>query len=72
MKGYLRPTAGEVTVHGRRVRAAPRRGRLDPDVAYIPQQLGLVRAMSALDNTLTGGLARLDPRGGCCVCSRAR
>lgn len=58
LKGYLRPTQGEVTVFGRRVRAAPARGRLDPDVAYIPQQLGLVRARSALENTLTGALAR--------------
>ena len=35
------------------------RGRLDPRVAYIPQQLGLVRTFTALDNAVTGALSRV-------------
>lgn len=50
--GLLRPTAGEVRVLGE----APARGRLDPRVAYVPQQLGLTRGRSALENVLVGAL----------------
>ncbi len=50
--GLLRPTGGEVRVLGR----DPARRRLDPRVAYVPQQLGLVRSRSALDNVLVGAL----------------
>jgi len=42
--------AGCLNVHGRR--AAGR-------IAYVPQTLGLVRSMSALDNALTGALSRI-------------
>ncbi|MBM2810565.1 MAG: transporter related [Chloroflexi bacterium] len=35
------------------------RARLDHRVAYIPQQLGLVRSRSVLENTLVGALWRL-------------
>ena len=35
------------------------RARLDHRVAYIPQQLGLVRSRSVLENTLIGALWRL-------------
>ncbi|MBM4433788.1 MAG: ATP-binding cassette domain-containing protein [Chloroflexi bacterium] len=58
VKGLLPPRTGEVSVLGARV-SAPRRGRLDPRVAYIPQQLGLVRSLSALDNTVVGALSRI-------------
>jgi phosphonate transport system ATP-binding protein len=58
VKGLLAPRSGEVRVLGATV-AAPARGRLDPRVAYIPQQLGLVRSLSALDNALSGALARV-------------
>lgn len=57
-KGLLGAQAGEVRVLGASV-GAPRRGRLDPRVAYIPQQLGLVRSLSALDNAVIGALARI-------------
>lgn len=57
-KGFLAPQRGVVRVLGDPV-ARGRRGRLDPRVAYIPQQLGLVRTLSALDNVLTGALSRV-------------
>ncbi len=57
VKGLDRPIAGEITISGR---ARPGRGwRLDPGVAYIPQQLGLVRSRSVLENTLTGAISRV-------------
>ena len=58
-KGLLAPQRGSVRVLGEPVTARPVRGRLDPRVAYIPQQLGLVRSLSALENTLSGALTRL-------------
>lgn len=57
-KGLLSPQRGEVRVLGGPVIGA-QRGRLDPRVAYIPQQLGLVRTLTALDNALTGALSRV-------------
>lgn len=57
-RGLLAPQRGTVHVLGDRVAASPR-GRLDPRIAYIPQHLGLVRNRTALDNVLTGALARL-------------
>jgi phosphonate transport system ATP-binding protein len=57
-KGLLSPQRGEVRVLGDPVIGA-RRGRLDPRVAYIPQQLGLVRTLTALDNAVTGALSRV-------------
>lgn len=58
-KGLLAAQKGTVRVLGQPVATAAARGRLDPRVAYIPQQLGLVRTLSVMDNVLTGGLARL-------------
>jgi phosphonate transport system ATP-binding protein len=58
-KGLLAPSQGSITVAGRPLRAAPRRGRLDPNIAYIPQQLGLVRGSTVMENVLTGALARV-------------
>lgn len=58
-KGFLAPQRGEVRIFGEPVVLAQRRGRLDRRVAYIPQQLGLVRTLSALDNAVTGALSRL-------------
>jgi phosphonate transport system ATP-binding protein len=59
VKGLLRPLRGSIRVLGDAPSAAGRRGKLDPRIAYIPQQLGLVRSLSALDNTLIGGLGRV-------------
>jgi phosphonate transport system ATP-binding protein len=58
-KGLLKPQRGEVRLLGEPVVSAPQRGRLDRRVAYIPQQLGLVRTLSALDNAVTGALSRV-------------
>ena len=57
-KGLLAPQRGTIRVRGATVVAA-RRSRLDPAVAYIPQQLGLVRNLGALDNVLMGALGRV-------------
>jgi len=55
-RGLLATRGGTVRVFGEPVRAD--RGRLDPRIAYIPQQLGLVRSLSVLENILCGALAR--------------
>lgn len=59
VKGLLRPERGTISVLGCPVVPAGRSGHLDQRVAYIPQQLGLVRNLSVLDNTLTGALGRV-------------
>ena len=55
LKGLLRPQRGTVTLH------LPPNGARRPAgrIAYIPQTLGLVRSMTALENTLTGALSRV-------------
>jgi phosphonate transport system ATP-binding protein len=50
--GLLKPQRGVVEV------AREEGGQSRQHVAYIPQTLGLVRSLSALENTLTGALAR--------------
>ncbi len=59
MKGLLSPRSGEVRLFGKRLPDRGARGRLTADVAYIPQQLGLVRSRGVLDNTLAGALGRV-------------
>ena len=59
LKGLIAPQQGTIRVLDRPLVAAPGAGRLDPAVAYIPQQLGLVRMLSVLENTLTGALGRV-------------
>lgn len=54
-RGLLAAREGTVRF-GEPVRSG--RGGLDPRIAYIPQQLGLVRSLSVLDNILIGALAR--------------
>jgi len=56
--GVIKPARGKVTVFGESVHALDRR-RLSALVGYIPQQLGLVRNLSALDNVLMGALGRI-------------
>jgi phosphonate transport system ATP-binding protein len=58
VKGLLRPQQGVIRVLGAPVRRPARGGRLDARVAYIPQQLGLVRSDTVLANTLTGAIRR--------------
>lgn len=59
-KGLLPVQRGRVQVLGAPV-SGSEHARLDHRVAYIPQQLGLVRSRSVLENTLVGGLWRLGP-----------
>ncbi len=59
IKGLLATGQGEITVLGRSSRAGGRPSALDARVAYIPQQLGLVRNLSVLDNVLVGAMPRI-------------
>lgn len=61
IKGLLHPTSGSLTVLGQTFGAKDHRG-LSPDIAYVPQGLGLVRNLTVLENALTGSLARLPLR----------
>ena len=54
-RGLLPVQGGSVTVLGGTV--ASGRAALDHRIAYIPQQLGLVRSLSVMQNILTGALA---------------
>jgi phosphonate transport system ATP-binding protein len=53
LKGLLRPQRGTVRLHANGGRSAA------GAIAYVPQTLGLVRSISALDNALTGALSRV-------------
>jgi phosphonate transport system ATP-binding protein len=58
-KGLLTPLRGSISALGRpleRRRNLWGARRLDHRVAYIPQQLGLVRSLSVIENVLTGAL----------------
>lgn len=54
-RGLLPSQSGLITVLGQVVVSG--RGALDSRIAYIPQQLGLVRSLSVMQNILTGALA---------------
>ena len=56
--GILQPTEGRVSAFGQSIHAINQR-RLSSLIGYIPQQLGLVRNLSALDNVLMGSLSRI-------------
>ena len=56
--GIVKPAEGTVTVFAESVHALDAQ-RLSALVGYIPQQLGLVRNLSALDNVLMGCLGRI-------------
>jgi phosphonate transport system ATP-binding protein len=58
LAGLLRPNQGQVRVFGQLTEELNSR-ELSPLVGYIPQQLGLVRNLSALENVLMGALGRL-------------
>lgn len=55
-RGLLPTRGGNIRVLGEPVRAG--RGPLDPRIAYIPQQLGLVRSLTVRENLLLGAVAR--------------
>lgn len=63
-KGLLTPQRGSVQVLGQPLETSIT-GKLNPHVAYIPQQLGLVRNLSAMDNVLTGSLAHVGALRSC-------
>jgi phosphonate transport system ATP-binding protein len=58
LAGILKPNAGRVSVFGQPTHELNRR-QLSTLIGYIPQQLGLVRNLSALDNVLMGSLGRI-------------
>lgn len=58
LAGILKPHRGRVTVFDQPVHERAQR-ELSSLIGYIPQQLGLVRNLSALDNVLMGALGRL-------------
>ena len=58
LAGILQPSDGRVKVFGQPIHQLNRR-QLSALIGYIPQQLGLVRNLSALDNVLMGALGRL-------------
>ncbi|MCS7206958.1 MAG: ATP-binding cassette domain-containing protein [Dehalococcoidia bacterium] len=57
LAGLVRPQKGVVRILGREVHKGMPRA-LRPRVGYIPQQLGLVRNLTALENVLMGALGR--------------
>lgn len=62
VKGLIKPQQGTINVFGLEVTnglSNNLRGELGRRVAYIPQNLGLVRNMTVLENTLTGALSRV-------------
>lgn len=56
LKGILVPQRGWVRLQSEDGRFS--NGRPFNSIAYVPQTLGLVRGMTALENTLTGALSR--------------
>lgn len=56
--GILKPNRGQIIVFEQTIDGRGQRA-LSPLIGYIPQQLGLVRHLSALDNVLMGALGRL-------------
>lgn len=58
LAGILKPHAGRVAIFGKPTHELDRR-QLSSLIGYIPQQLGLVRNLSALDNVLMGSLGRI-------------
>ncbi len=63
-KGLLAPQRGTVRVLGQPVKTTLT-GRLDARVAYIPQQLGLVRNLTTIENVLMGALSRVGALRSC-------
>lgn len=63
LAGILRPQRGKVEVLGVEIQGGISR-ELRPAIGYIPQQLGLVRSLTALENVLIGALSRIGPGRG--------
>jgi phosphonate transport system ATP-binding protein len=58
LAGILQPSTGNIAVFGQPLTGCSQRD-LSALIGYIPQQLGLVRNLSTLDNVLMGALGRL-------------
>ncbi|MBI3915353.1 MAG: ATP-binding cassette domain-containing protein [Chloroflexi bacterium] len=60
LAGMLKPQSGNVELFGTRlVNGTANHPEFRQRVGYIPQQLGLVRGMTALENVLLGALGRI-------------
>lgn len=57
LAGIAKPQRGRVVVLNHTIEKQTQR-RLSPLIGYIPQQLGLIRNLSALENVLMGALGR--------------
>lgn len=57
LAGILAPTRGQVEVFDYRITSATQRA-ISSLIGYIPQQLGLVRNLTAMENVLMGALGR--------------
>ncbi|MDA1306097.1 MAG: ATP-binding cassette domain-containing protein [Acidobacteria bacterium] len=67
LKGIITPGAGDLSIFGQSVRlTSGREGRRlqREDIAWIPQNLGLVRSATVLTNVLTGALCRTGAMAG--------
>lgn len=62
LAGLLRPQRGEVQIFGHDAHNGMPRA-LRRRLGYIPQQLGLVRGLTALENVLVGALGRISGPG---------
>jgi len=58
INGLVKPSKGSVTLADTNGRGPTREARRS--IGYIPQQLGLVRNLTALENVLIGSLPRVD------------
>lgn len=62
VKGMLRPQEGSLKVLGEDLSSGPSRRlkrALGSRIAWVPQHLGLVRNLTAMENVLTGALSRI-------------
>jgi phosphonate transport system ATP-binding protein len=57
LAGLLAPARGQVEIFDHRITHQPQRA-ISSLIGYIPQQLGLVRNLTALENVLMGALGR--------------
>ncbi len=60
--GFLTQQKGKVFLFGTEIRNG-RADKLRPKIGYIPQQLGLVRNLTVLENVLMGSLSRVKGPG---------
>ncbi len=59
MAGLLKPQRGAVELLGHALDGSRARPDFRQEIGYIPQQLGLVRGMTALENALLGSIGRI-------------